>query len=329
MEPYTSDVFGLRTTVSEYSYIDRGNLDKTIAKLATRNHHIALKGESKSGKSWLRQRAFPNAIVIQCRIDHTVSKIYTDILRSLGIARVPTGELGKQEVSFGAKIDAGRDLLKIASAQMGLEYSSTKETTYSMIGGGADDLPFIAELIKLSGRKVVVEDFHYLDEKCRSALAQDLKALWDFKVYFVIVGIWRNKNYLTYLNPDLAGRIVEVPLHWTDDDLAASLNKGAEALNCRVPHKTAASIIKDSYGNIGLLQSLALALFDEFEIEHRQPINRVLHGEQQVIDSGMAYAEQLEAVYTNFSERVSAGIRNRQNSTKIYENLRTCNVDDI
>lgn len=54
--PYTADVFGVSTNVREYSYVDRANLDKEITKLLRRDTHIALKGASKSGKSWLRQK---------------------------------------------------------------------------------------------------------------------------------------------------------------------------------------------------------------------------------------------------------------------------------
>jgi len=174
------------------------------------------------------------------------------------------------------------------------------------------------EIIKSSGKKVVIEDFHYLNEACRASLAQDLKALWDFGVYFIIVGIWRHMNYLTYLNPDLTGRMTEISVIWTKDDLAESLLKGASALNCEVPIRIVNNLVDDSYGNIGVLQSLALHLFDAFKIDGWREERRVLSGSAQVDLAGMVFANQLEAVYKNFAERVSNGIRQRKNSTRIY-----------
>jgi hypothetical protein len=314
----TAEVFGLRTTISDHSYVDRGNLDSEILRLAKRDGHIALKGESKSGKSWLRQKSFPEAVVVQCRIDHSIEKIYTDILRGLGVTRVLMGEIGRREMSFSASTDFAMGLINKAAAKIGLEARKVDEKSFTEIGGGADDLPFIVEIIKGAGKKIVIEDFHYLNEECREALAQDLKALWDFGVYFIIVGIWRHMNYLTYLNPDLTGRMTEISVSWTKKDLSESLIKGAKALNCEVPPEIVNNLVEDSYGNIGVLQSLALHLFDAFHIERWQEVKRMLSGNAQVDTAGMVFANQLEAVYKNFAERVSNGIRKRKNSTKIY-----------
>lgn len=314
----TSEVFGLRTRVSDYSYIDRGNLDRTIKQIAERDTHIALKGESKSGKSWLRQKSFPDAVVVQCRIDHTLEKIYTDILRALGVSRVSTGEIAHREIAFGASGEVSGGLLAKAAAKIGLDVRTSKEKTYVEIGGGADDLPFVVEIIKASGKKVVIEDFHYLNEDCRRSMAQDLKALWDFGVYIIVVGIWRHMNYLTYLNPDLAGRMTEVSLHWTTQDLAASLRKGATALNCEVAEQIETRLVAESYGNIGLLQSLALQLFTETGVQERSTLPFSIGSPERLESAGMVYAGQLEAVYSKFAERVSKGIRQRQNSTRIY-----------
>lgn len=287
----TSEVFGLRTKLSDYSYVDRGNLDSQVARLATRDQHIALKGESKSGKSWLRQRAFPDAVVVQCRIDHTLDKIYTDVLRELGISRIKTGELSGREITFGASAEASGGLLATAAARLGIDYRNQGQKTFVEIGGGADDLPFVVEIVKNSGRKVVIEDFFYLDDECRAALAQDLKALWDLGVYIVIVGIWRHMNYLTYLNPDLSGRMTEVSLYWSNDDLASSLLKGAESLNCSVADALVARLVQDSYGNIGLLQSLALAFFEESGVEAFQEDPKTLADPSNAEAAEMIFAE--------------------------------------
>ena len=41
----TSDVFGINSDVRSESYVDRGDLDETIARLLDRDTHIALKGQ--------------------------------------------------------------------------------------------------------------------------------------------------------------------------------------------------------------------------------------------------------------------------------------------
>ena len=80
-----SEVFGISSEVRAASYVDRGELDKTIGKLLNRDTHIALKGESKCGKSWLRQKNIPEALVIQCRLERGAIDIYIDALSQLGV----------------------------------------------------------------------------------------------------------------------------------------------------------------------------------------------------------------------------------------------------
>lgn len=80
-----SDVFGLSNEVLPDSYVDRGELDQSLQRLLGRPTHIALRGESKSGKSWLRQSALPGAVVVQCRLGKTVVDIYRDALAELGV----------------------------------------------------------------------------------------------------------------------------------------------------------------------------------------------------------------------------------------------------
>jgi hypothetical protein len=44
----THEVFGIQPTLIEYSYIDRGSLDKEFNKLVERKQsHIAIRGTSK------------------------------------------------------------------------------------------------------------------------------------------------------------------------------------------------------------------------------------------------------------------------------------------
>ena len=76
MKKQTHEVFGISPTILADSYVDRGNLDKEISRKLRRPIHLALRGESKCGKSWLRQKNIPNAIVVQCRLKTTVLDIY-------------------------------------------------------------------------------------------------------------------------------------------------------------------------------------------------------------------------------------------------------------
>lgn len=100
------DVFGIQPAVQEHSYIDRGNLDQALRKLLDRKQtHVAIRGASKSGKSWLRQRVLDNPIVVQCRFNYTTIDIYKDALSRLDILleteRTSSSTFGGKNHSFG------------------------------------------------------------------------------------------------------------------------------------------------------------------------------------------------------------------------------------
>jgi hypothetical protein len=68
MNSTTHQVFGISKEIRPYSYVDRSELDHQLQTLLMRDTHIALRGESKCGKSWFRQKNIPNALVVQCRL---------------------------------------------------------------------------------------------------------------------------------------------------------------------------------------------------------------------------------------------------------------------
>lgn len=315
----TSDVFGIRTTVSEYSYIDRGQLDSEIQRLSERNQHIALRGESKSGKSWLRQRVFRDANIVACRLNYSADDIYRQILANLDIAvRVERTTTVGGTIQLQGTTELGWKCLAKATGTASATGDAEFQTISRQIGKDEFDFEFLSQVVRSSGRRVIIEDFHYLDPSVQEKLAHELKSFWDFGVYFVVVGVWHRKNYLTHLNPDLAGRITEVEVSWTVNELAQSVYKGAQALNVSIDTRVATRIASDSYSNIGILQSLALSYFERMGIHERQQEARELTSLSEVEDAGMAYADQIEAVYSVFAETVSEGIRKRSNATQIY-----------
>ncbi|HAM5821718.1 TPA: hypothetical protein IB204_004916, partial [Escherichia coli] len=177
MKKQTHEVFGISPTILADSYVDRGNLDKEISRKLRRPIHLALRGESKCGKSWLRQKNIPNAIVVQCRLKTTVLDIYIDILSQLGISLVL--ERTEKDTIKGVmegSAAGGIGLIAKLKVKFGLETSEEEVIKKGNVGQDINDLRFIAEIINEAGRKVVIEDFHYLNTRERQIFAYDLKA---------------------------------------------------------------------------------------------------------------------------------------------------------
>ncbi|HFO3649816.1 TPA: hypothetical protein ACHJQ2_002948 [Escherichia coli] len=319
MKKQTHEVFGISPTILADSYVDRGNLDKEISRKLRRPIHLALRGESKCGKSWLRQKNIPNAIVVQCRLKTTVLDIYIDILSQLGISLVL--ERTEKDTIKGVmegSAAGGIGLIAKLKVKFGLETSEEEVIKKGNVGQDINDLRFIAEIINEAGRKVVIEDFHYLNTRERQIFAYDLKALWDYGCFFVIIGVWTKTNLLIYLNSDLGSRIEEIPISWSRADLEQVIISGSETLKVKFSDHIKRCILDDCYGNVGILQQLALNILDETGIDEECTTLTILDDQEKFVDAAMKYAEQLNSRYQKFAKDISSGIRKRTETTGIY-----------
>ena len=318
--PYTHDVFGLSTNIREYSYVDRNNLDKKILRLLKRDTHIALKGASKSGKSWLRQKCIPDAIVVQCRLGMTIEDIYRTALSSIGVSfdtsttksTTTSGELDGQlelKVPVVVKTEVGGTFA----------FEGEKSTTADDYHRSISNLEFVAAAVKATNKRLIIEDFHYLSIPERRRMAHDLKTLWDYKCFVVLIGVWTQTNLLTSLNPDLTGRIEEISILWTPEDLHSVISKGTVFLNVAIDESIKDSLVNDSFGNVGILQILLLKYIeDEADIEETLPTLLYLTDPDCYQRAAKAYADQLDGRYQQFAKLLSTGIRKRKKATGIY-----------
>lgn len=182
----TDKVFGIAPQVSEFSYVDRGNLDATMTTMLSRPTHIAIRGPSKSGKSWLRQKVLQEPITVQCRLRKPFTDLYVDALSQLNIdVEVKQSTQGVFKASVSARAEAGFKLLAKAGISTSAGADRTTVSEKEKIGHDVNDLRFVADLIKASGRRVVIEDFHYMSNEDRRNFAFDLKTLWDYRVFII------------------------------------------------------------------------------------------------------------------------------------------------
>lgn len=318
----THEVFGIQPDVVDASYIDRGALDQEFRTLVDRGQmHVAIRGASKCGKSWLRKKVLENPIVVQCRLSYSTTDIYQDALAALDVRlevdRTVTSKLGGK---VGGSVEGSFPLFAKATASTEGTFANDTATKEVVVGRNAFDLRFIAETILKSGRKLVIEDFHYLPIAEQQKFAFDLKTLWDYKTLVVVVGVWIDDNMLITLNSDLADRIEELPVTWSKGELTQVFTKGCAALNLRPKDAVSSQLAEVAYESVGLLQKLALRYLDELKIYEGAPNGQEieLSDPAKITDAAMHTAEQLNQLYQTFAKKVCEGVRQRKNSTGIY-----------
>ncbi len=327
------EVFGIAASVPIHTYVDRAGLDKRFTYLVKQDRHLVIHGASKQGKTILRKRNLPEdkCLIVQCGANSGRARIYLEILRQLD-AQIPT-EVSKN-LTLGAeaqsKASGKLNLPFIASggAEVGGKISvETESSTLSTpVGIDPESLGYIAQEIKRSNKKVVIEDFHYLSEPEKRNLAFDLKAFWDSQVFFLIIGIWADQNLLAYYNGDLSGRIEEIDIRWTIEELEQVLQKGSQALNISFDLGIKNEILEDANQNVGLLQRIAEKYCYESGIYESGDHMQYVEDSDALTRCRNSICEEESVRYRLFDDVVSRGFQDSGTSElKVYQRIvRVC-----
>lgn len=276
--PSLQEVFGVPPRVKSHSYVDRGGLDEHLRYAASTERLILIHGDSKQGKTWLRQSVLPasDCITVQCQLGATPASILRQALGVLGV-RVELKQSAANDMEGGLDLTASGEVGFKLVAKAGLKSRITSRLKRSTkrelepVGRSQGDLAWVAQTLLESGRRLVIEDFHYVDEENRRHFAFLFKALGDYGVHPIVIGVWPQDHLLTYYNGDLAQRIADIHLLWSVEELNEVLVQGSAALNISMSQPLRRELVADAYGNVGTLQALAEALCLEEGIDEYQP----------------------------------------------------------
>jgi hypothetical protein len=256
---------------NRFTYVDRGDLDREVKLARTAGKHVAIHGQSKLGKSWLRARVLTKRKVarIQCLPGMTAAAVIEQALGGLGIEETISVTVEKyqdQEGAAGAHVPFGPATLNFKRGE-----SSGKKRAWLRrpVGTGADSLGWVAAKFRSKRRTPVFEDFHNLPKDEQFAMSYVIKALGEWEVPCVVVGIWTDTHLLKLYNGELDGRVVDVPLKWEFDDLREVVHRGCKALNVELSDQMIDALVRSAYTSVGLLQELCAATLHAAGIERR------------------------------------------------------------
>jgi hypothetical protein len=253
-----SDVFGLAAKKNPLSYVRR-DVENDFEKILREDERICvvIYGTSKQGKTSLRRSVLPDerCITLSCSRHISVEAIYREALAQSG-AEVNGIDVVEYEVRGG--IDSSKGLLSAIGlgANVGVNRKSTSQRKRVQV-----DLSYarsVSRILKEArpGCAIVIDNFHHASEEVQRKIATDLRDFGDDGTKIVILGTWRDKDYLLNYNSDLKGRISDLSIEpWSDADLERVLSRGEKELNIRILPRIKSSFIRRSEGNIGLLQT--------------------------------------------------------------------------
>jgi hypothetical protein len=260
----TSEVYGV-SNEEVLSYIEREDVDDLFMNGISENKHIIVFGSSKQGKSALvnKHLSEDKLVRINCVPKSQPSDIYKSILRQLDVefdlettTQTSIGFGGKGGLKAKVKIPLVVDV----EGELGGQADRKKETTVKTqtIEYNLELPQDISEILKKIGfeYRIVLENFHYLDEETQRELAFHLRNFEDYNVLFVILGIWREKNRLAQYNGDLQDRLIEIPVEpWLRNDFKRVVKEGEPLLNVNFD-EVLERISGESFDSIGVFQEL-------------------------------------------------------------------------
>ncbi len=260
----TNQVYGVSNELID-TYIERKNVDEAFTKGLQKNKHIIVYGASKQGKTSLTNKHLKEAdyIKVNCSPSASTLDIYNSIARQLDVEILESAEItttigGEAKVGLKAKVR----IPFFGGADAETEASVTKENetgkSYKIIDFNlalAQDLSELLRSIKFN-KRIILENFHYLNEEVQKQLAIDLRIFEDYNILFIILGIWREKNRLAQFNGDLVDRLIEVPVEpWEKSDLKRIVIEGLPLLNVSLEN-VVDYIIDSCFDSVGVFQEI-------------------------------------------------------------------------
>lgn len=259
------DVFGV-TSKPVLSYVERQEVDDSFREALGAHKQIIVYGSSKQGKTALVTKYLPydQNILVSLTPKFKLTDIYQTILAKAGVRILvnTTEKAGsEQSLSVGARFKAAIPIFASADASVDGKTSanSSKEQQFEEIPVNIELPQTVADLLARVGNKkwVILENFHYLPDDVQQQFAFDLRAFQELGVFFVILGVWREKNRMAQFNGDLLDRTIEVPVEpWHENDFERVVRQGEKALNIVFSDELVEATMTASFSSIGVFQEL-------------------------------------------------------------------------
>lgn len=257
------------------TYVSRQEIDDCFKRTFDQKRQLVIYGSSKQGKTTLLNAHIKqeDKVIVQCSPTTSLHDIYKIILKKLEITIQSSSSI-ENEDSTKTKFNFKIKIPMLAEAGIKVEKSTGEKEKNSELQIDVDGAQDIAEILKkhFPNKIVILENFHYLEEKEQKLFAFDLRTFQDIDVRVVISGIWRERNRLTQYNGDLQDRIIELPVEpWSQEHLEKIIKLGEESLDIDMS-EIKNSLIHESFGNVGMLQELCReCCYDAHIIETGDP----------------------------------------------------------
>ncbi|WP_143229957.1 hypothetical protein [Actinophytocola xanthii] len=311
---FFSEVFGVNVKIPQ-NYTPRADVDDALVSAINRRKHVIIHGSSKQGKTCLRKKHLGDDkghVSLICASNWSLADLHLQILKAAGYRQVRQEIVtSNKNMKAGGRI-AGKvqifsslEVNAEASTEAG-RFHQVERTMEPFTLDPTDANDVIAALRDAKFEKIVIlEDFHYLQPTTQRDFSVALKAYHDSEqVQVVIVGVWLDRDRLIRFNGDLSGRIESINVdNWTKYNLEEVIKTGAEIIGVDFDRQFCDELIRESRGNVWIVQEICYAVCQRSGIMSDQSSNRRVLGEG--FDVRSAISDIVEPMSSRFERMIA------------------------
>ncbi|WP_458096172.1 ATP-binding protein [Roseomonas sp. WA12] len=310
-----------------YVQRDSGKLEKLLRSALNESGQLCLvTGPSKTGKTTLYREVLASRdelpLIVQCDRAKTCSTIWQQALEAVDFERVEsrtssTVAKAAGEVEIGGRL--GWKWLAEAAGRIkgtvGKDWSEAEVKKRVLSEPGPD---LLLPILKATKYVLVIEDFHYLEDKEKVLLFQQWKRFIDSEVSVLVLGTTHRAVDIANSNRDLVGRIAQIDVaHWSQPDLEKIVFQGFVHLGVKIGPKQKSMIATEAVGLPIVVQQACLQIFSSRDVEFSTDSKRLsFETTTKLVSDSLHSVAKLK--YTQFESYYNTLIRGPREKTRKY-----------
>lgn len=324
-----SDVFRTvgQPTIT-YVQRDSGTLERRLASYLDEAGQLCLiTGPSKTGKTTLYKQVLNSRgeipLVVQCTGQKSSKDIWKEALEGVNFERVKTTTAttsGKSTVNLDISAEGGTSLLAKLAGKLGLSREdghTESEIREKILSDPSPDI--LIPILKNTNFVLVIEDFHYLEDKEKVNLFQQWKRFVDSEITILVLGTTHRAVDIANSNRDLVGRIAQIDVgQWSNADLKKICEQGFSHLKAECSSLNNEYIATEAVGLPIVVQQACLELFIGMGIVSvKEARKRNANFDKRMIR--IAFHEVAKSRYTQFNSYYDTLIRGPREKARVYK----------
>jgi hypothetical protein len=268
--PTVGDVFiaGGQPTIT-YNPRTALRLEERVRDYLDERHRIlSVSGPTKSGKTVLIRSLVRDGILVSGGVTNTVNDLWSSVVDRLGVFTAESLTDGQQE-SAGRQTGAEGGVPVFKASRVATENFTTEQGR--SLGRDRPIAAAAREALLTSGRVLVIDDFHYIEQDTQLAIVRGLKDLVFDGVPVILLAVPHRAYDVVRVEKEMTGRVEQLPIpFWSPEDLSGIADTGFRALNVYGDPALTHLLTEEAFSSPYLMQDFCLHLCKQNGVRKQQ-----------------------------------------------------------